>query len=50
MLGGGSKTCSYGCLGLGTCIAACPFDAIEIVDGRLARIIPENMYCLQAMY
>ncbi len=25
---GGPKRCEYGCLGLGTCAAACPFDAI----------------------
>ncbi len=28
MLGGGMKVCSIGCLGLGTCATACPFDAI----------------------
>ena len=30
---GGPKTCNYGCLGYGTCVAACPFDAIHIEDG-----------------
>ncbi|MGO5052249.1 RnfABCDGE type electron transport complex subunit B [Lachnospiraceae bacterium LCP25S3_G4] len=30
---GGPKACSYGCLGYGTCVKACPFDAIHIVDG-----------------
>ena len=30
---GGPKTCNFGCLGYGTCVAACPFDAIAIVDG-----------------
>lgn len=29
----GPKGCSYGCLGYGTCVEACPFDAIHIVDG-----------------
>lgn len=38
----GSKSCKYGCLGLGTCVAACAFDAIEIIDGRIARIDPEK--------
>ncbi len=33
MQNGGPKTCNYGCLGEGTCVAACPFDAIHIVDG-----------------
>lgn len=31
--GGGSKSCRYGCLGLGTCERACPFDAISMHDG-----------------
>ncbi|TCT14975.1 RnfABCDGE-type electron transport complex B subunit [Natranaerovirga pectinivora] len=31
--GKGSKACEYGCLGLGTCVRACQFDAIDIVDG-----------------
>ena len=30
---GGSKTCPYGCIGLGDCVAACEFDAIRIIDG-----------------
>ena len=29
----GPKGCSYGCLGFGNCEAACPFDAIHVVDG-----------------
>jgi len=35
------KVCPFGCLGLGTCARACPFDAIEIVDG-LMRIDEEK--------
>ncbi len=31
--GGGPKSCNSGCLGYGTCVAACPFDAIHVVDG-----------------
>ena len=31
--GGGAKSCSYGCMGFGSCVKACPFDAIHIVDG-----------------
>jgi len=31
--GGGPKTCGNGCLGFGTCAAACPFDAIHVVNG-----------------
>ena len=30
---GGPKTCNYGCLGYGSCVKACPFDAVHIVDG-----------------
>lgn len=29
----GPKACNYGCHGYGTCVKACPFDAIHIVDG-----------------
>lgn len=31
--GGGQKGCTYGCLGFGSCVEACQFDAIHIVDG-----------------
>lgn len=31
--GGGAKTCSYGCLGGGSCVSVCQFDAIHIVNG-----------------
>ena len=30
---GGPKSCNYGCLGYGSCVAACPFDAIHVVNG-----------------
>lgn len=30
---GGPKSCNEGCLGYGTCVKACPFDAIKVVDG-----------------
>lgn len=30
---GGPKTCNYGCLGYGTCVKVCPFDAIHVIDG-----------------
>ena len=33
MQDGGPKACNYGCLGEGSCVAACPFDAIHIVNG-----------------
>ena len=38
--GGGAKSCSYGCLGFGNCVKACPFDAIHVVDG-IAKVDKE---------
>ena len=32
-LAGGDKLCPYGCIGLGTCVAACPFEAIRVEKG-----------------
>ena len=32
-MGGGDKVCPNGCIGLGTCVAACKYDAIHVVDG-----------------
>ena len=32
-LGNGPKECSHGCIGLGTCVKACPFGAIKIDNG-----------------
>lgn len=31
--GEGAKACAFGCTGFGDCKRACPFDAIEIIDG-----------------
>lgn len=39
--GKGEKACSYGCMGLGSCVKACPFDAIHLVDG-IAVVDPEK--------
>ena len=39
--GGGPKSCHYGCMGYGSCVKACPFDAIHIVDG-VAVVDKEN--------
>ena len=33
ILGNGPTLCSYGCLGFGNCVKACPQGAISIVDG-----------------
>ena len=36
----GPKSCNYGCMGFGSCVKACPFDAVHIVDG-IAVVDPE---------
>lgn len=33
LINGGPKGCTYGCLGLASCARACPFNAIEIING-----------------
>jgi len=33
LMHGGSKSCSYGCIGFGDCVEVCPFDAIHMIDG-----------------
>ncbi len=33
LVGGGPKVCAYGCLGFGTCAAACQFGAIDMENG-----------------
>ncbi len=30
---GGPKSCTYGCMGLGSCVSVCPYGAISIKDG-----------------
>jgi Na+-translocating ferredoxin:NAD+ oxidoreductase RNF subunit RnfB len=37
---GGDKSCVYGCLGYGTCVKACPFDAIRMGDDNLPVVDP----------
>jgi electron transport complex protein RnfB len=41
-LAGGPKICPSGCLGLETCVRACPFGAIEITNEGLAVISREK--------
>ncbi len=35
LVSGGGKACAWGCLGLGDCAAACPFDAISMNENDL---------------
>ena len=37
-LAGGTKLCSWGCLGFGDCVKACKFDAIEMSDLNLPKV------------
>ena len=39
---GGGKASSFGCLGLGDCEAACPFDAIHVGENGLAEVDSEK--------
>jgi len=39
--GHGEKSCSYGCMGYGSCVRACPFDAIHVVNG-IAQVDKEK--------
>ena len=38
---GGSKDCTWGCLGLGDCAVACDFEALFMNDNGLPEVIPE---------
>ncbi len=42
LLGGGMKVCTIGCLGLGTCARACPFDAIRMGPKGLPIVIEQR--------
>jgi len=41
LAGNGSKVCQDGCLGLGSCVRACPFNALKITENGIAEVIPE---------
>jgi NADPH-dependent glutamate synthase beta subunit-like oxidoreductase len=63
LLGGGMKICEIGCLGLGSCAAVCPFDAIvmgpdnlPVVDaekctgcGTCERVCPKHIITLSSV-
>jgi formate dehydrogenase (NADP+) beta subunit len=40
LLHGGSKVCPIGCIGLGTCARACPFDALSMGPDNLPVVNP----------
>ncbi|MGC9325216.1 MAG: 4Fe-4S binding protein [Desulfomonilia bacterium] len=42
IIAGGSKACQFGCLGLGSCVEACPFDAIFMGEDGLPHIVREK--------
>ena len=42
LVGGGGLECSWGCLGLADCVAACTFDAIRMNALRLPVVDPET--------
>ena len=39
---GGPTACSFGCMGFGTCVAACQFDAIHINEQGVAEVDKEK--------
>lgn len=42
---GGNTSCAYGCLAYGDCAAACPYDAIDVVNGVAAVEISKCTGC-----
>lgn len=38
----GNRACKYACLGLGTCVKACPFDAIHIDEYKKIAVVDED--------
>ena len=42
LIAGGRKVCSFGCMGLGSCVKVCPKDAIKVGADGLARVDSEK--------
>ena len=42
LLTGGHKACEYGCLGGGSCVDACDFNAMAMLDNGLPTVFSEN--------
>jgi len=49
-LAGGDKLCPNGCIGLGTCVSSCKFDAIHVVDGVAAVDYDKCRACGECVY
>lgn len=39
---GGNKQCTYGCLGYGDCVRACPFDAMYMEETGLPKVVDDK--------
>lgn len=52
LVSNGPKSCSFGCMGFGTCERVCPFDAIHVYDDGIAHVDREKCVacgkCLEA--
>jgi electron transport complex protein RnfB len=44
LVAGGDKSCSFACIGLGTCVAVCPFPGAIAMDGNMLPEISDD-YC-----
>lgn len=42
LIQGGHKACEYGCLGHGSCVKACPFDAMAMQDNGLPTVFEDK--------
>ncbi len=60
VVNGGPKSCSYGCMGFGTCERECPFDAIHVINGiavvdqdacksceKCVKVCPQNIISME---
>lgn len=42
LVSGGGKACVFGCLGLGSCVAACPYDAMYMNENAIPVVIDDK--------